>query len=177
MRRPLTLLTILLLLLSGSACAQSSLRDLDGTVHSVPELAAQPGVEALVLVVWCSRCPSCRGVERDLVAYSQQAGDKVRVYAVDPHPADSPERIREFLKGQGLSLNVLRDSEQAMIESLKIDRTTTALVYDKTGKLRYFGPFQGAGQGYARDAVADVLAGHDVSMKTRPLKGCPIPKP
>ena len=56
-------------------------------------------------------------------------------------------------------------------------RNRARVAYDKTGKLRYMGPFQGDGAGFARDAVTQVLAGQEVSMKTRPLKGCPIPKP
>ena len=176
MMKRLALVTTMMGVLLCSASAQS-LRDLDGQAHSIPELAAQPGTEAVVLVIWCSRCGSCRGAERDLAVYSEQGGEKVRVYAVDPHPSDTPEKIKRFLTGQGIKLNVLRDPSQALISGLKIDKTTTALVYDKTGKLRYLGPFQGDGSGFARDAVTQVLAGHEVSMKTRPLKGCPIPKP
>jgi thiol-disulfide isomerase/thioredoxin len=170
------ILLALLGALSGPTPAQS-LRDLDGKARSIPELIAQPGTEAVVLVVWCSQCGSCRGGERDLAEYAKQGGDKIRVYAVDPHPTDTPEKIKRFLTGQGLKLNVLRDPNQSLVSGLKIDRTTTALVYDKAGKLRYIGPFQGDGQGYARDAVTQVLAGQEVSIKTRPLKGCPIPKP
>lgn len=165
---------LLLGLLALPASAQA-LRDLDGKARSIPELAAQPGTEAVVLVVWCSQCGSCRGGERALAEYAQHSGNKVRVYAVAPHPADSPERIKTFLTGQGLKLPVLRDVHQSLVKGLKIDRTTTALVYDKAGKLRYMGPFQGDGKGFARDAVDDLLAGREVGMKSRPLKGCPIP--
>lgn len=164
------------LLLAGllgavSPAAAQTLRDLDGKARSVPELAAQSGTEALVLVIWCSHCGSCRGNERPLAEYTRSSGPKVKVYAVDPHPADSPERIKKFLTGQGIKLNVLRDPNQLLVNAFKIDRTTTALVYDKKGKLHYIGPFQGDGKGFARDAVDQVLAGADVSVKTRPLKG------
>jgi thiol-disulfide isomerase/thioredoxin len=176
MKKRLAFIACLMGIMVCSASAQS-LRDLNGQAHSIPELTAQPGTEAVVLVIWCSQCGSCRGAERDLAEYSKQGADKVRVYAVDPHPSDTPEKIKRFLTGQGIKLNVLRDPGQALISGLKIDKTTTALVYDKTGKLRYLGPFQGDGSGFARDAVTQVLAGQEVSMKTRPLKGCPIPKP
>lgn len=154
-----------------------TLKGLDGRPHSIPELLAQRGTEALVLVVWCSHCGSCRGNERALAEYAAQNGEQVKVYAVDPHPADTADRIRRFLAGQGLQMTVLRDPSQTLISSLKIDRTTTAMVYDREGRLRYLGPFQGDGKGFARDAVEDVLAGRDVSMKSRPLKGCLIPGP
>lgn len=175
MMKRLVLLSILGASLTVAAPAQT-LRDLEGKLHSVPELTAQKGTEALVLMVWCSQCGSCRGAERDVAAFAKQEADKVRLYLVDAHPADTPEKIKRFLVGQGLKLDVLRDTNQALISSLKIDRTTTTMVYDKKGKLRYFGPFQGDGKGFAEDAVADILAGREVGMKSRPLKGCPIPR-
>lgn len=168
---------ILPLLLAGllgtavSPAAAQTLRDLDGKARSVPELAAQAGNEALVLVVWCSHCGSCRGNERPLAEYTRSSGSKVKVYAVDPHPADNPERIKKFLTGQGIKLDVLRDPNQSLINAYKIDRTTTALVFDKRGKLRYIGPFQGDGKGFAKDAVGELLAGGEVTVKSRPLKG------
>ena len=171
----LTLALLLGFVLPGAA--QTNLRDLSGQAHSVAEMAAKPGTEAVVLVVWCSQCGSCRGVEREIASFAAADPDKVRVVAVAPHPGDSPDRIKTFLKGQGIKLEVMRDANQAMVRALHIDRTTTTLVYDKKGKLRYMGPFTGSGEGFAKDAVAQVLAGEEVSMKTRPLKGCPIPLP
>lgn len=163
------------LCLTVGAGAQT-LRDLDGRLHSIPEMVAQKDTDAVVLVIWCSQCGSCRGNERPLAEYAQKMGPRVKVYAVDPHPGDTPDRIRRFLKGQGIKLDVLRDANQALISAFKINRTTTALVYDKQGKLRYLGPFRGDGKGYAGDAVEEVLAGREVSMKSRPLNGCPIPR-
>ena len=161
----------LLLILIGPATSQS-LTDLEGKPHTLAELASKPDQDAMVLVVWCSRCGSCRSGERDLAAYTANCGPRVKVYALSCHPTDSPERIKTFLSGQGIKLNVMRDPTQALVvTAMKIDRTTTALVYDKTARLRYIGPFQGDGKGFARDAVADILAGREVGMKSRPLKG------
>ncbi len=176
MRRTLGILCTLLAL-GTPVFAQTNLRDLNGQAHSVAEMAAKPGTEAVVLVVWCSQCGSCRGIEREVASYAAEDPKRVRVVAVSPHPGDSPERIKKFLKGQRINLEVMRDANQAMVRALHIDRTTTTLVYDNKGKLRYMGPFTGSGEGFAKDAVREVLAGQEVSMKSRPLKGCPIPKP
>ena len=176
MRRTLGLFCVMLSLLAPSL-AQTNLRDLNGQAHSVAEMVAKPGTEAVVLVVWCTQCGSCRGAEREVAKFAAEDPQKVRVVAVTPHPGDSPERIKKFLKGQGVKLEVMRDANQAMVSALHIDRTTTTLVYDNKGKLRYMGPFTGSGDGFAQDAVRQVLAGQEVSMKSRPLKGCPIPKP
>ncbi len=176
MRRSLGLICAILTLIAP-AFGQTNLRDLKGQAHSVAEMVAKPGTEAVVLVVWCTQCGSCRGSERAVAKLAAEDPKRVRVVAVTPHPGDSPERIKKFLKGQGINLEVMRDANQAMVRAMHIDRTTTTLVYDSKGALRYMGPFTGSGDGFAQDALREVLAGREVSMKTRPLKGCPIPKP
>lgn len=174
MRGTIIRLCVLLALVTPGL-GQTNLRDLSGQAHSVREMTSSPGTEALVLVVWCSQCGSCRGIEREIADFAKQDSKKVRVIVVAPHPGDSPEKVKSFLKGQGLELEVMIDSNQAMVKALRIDRTTTTLVYDKDGKMRYMGPFTGAGEGFAKDAVEQILAGQEVGMKSRPLQGCPIP--
>ncbi len=156
------------LMLALAAPGWAQLRDLEGNSHSVAQLAA--GQKALVLVVWCSRCHSCRNVERELATFSREG---VRLCAVDPHPADSAERLRSFLSDQELALEVLLDPDQSFLDVFRIGRTTTALVFDQTGRLRYLGPFKE----FAGPAVEDVLAGREVKVSTRPQQGCPIPRP
>lgn len=156
------------LLLALAAPGWAQLRDLEGAPHTVAELAA--GQKATVLVVWCSRCHSCRGVEGDLAAFSRPG---VRLLVVDPHPADDADRVRSFLTDQGLALEALLDPDQSFLRQYQIDRTTTALVFDQSGRLRYFGPFQD----HAAVAVDEVLGGQEVTVPTRPLQGCPIPRP
>ena len=158
---------LLCLLLALAAPGWAQLQDLDGRPHSVAELTADH--QATVLVVWCSRCHSCRGVEGELASFAREG---VKLYAVDPHPADDAQRVRSFLAEQGLSLEVLLDPAQSFLTGFGIDRTTTALVFDQAGKLRYFGPFQD----YAAAAVEEVVSGHEVTVPTRPLQGCPIPR-
>ena len=149
-----------------------SLRDLDDNPLSVTTLLAPEETETLVLVVWCTQCGSCRGVEDQLEAYAEEAGPEVQVFAVTPHPVDSPERVRAFLKQRKSGLRVLRDPTQALVSALKIDRTTTTLVYDKTGKLRYLGPFQ---KDQIAEAVEAISSNRAVEPVGRPLRGCPIP--
>ncbi len=164
---------LLLWLFCSLPLSAQALRDLEDKPQSVSELLAPAETEALVLVVWCSQCGSCRGIEKTLETYAREVSPQVRVLAVTPHPADSPERIRAFLKKSGLELPVLRDPTQTLVNGLKVDRTTTSLVYDKTGRLRYLGPFQ---VGQIREAVGAVLSGREAEPFSRPLKGCPIPR-
>lgn len=173
MCRWLSLLGILGWLLSPVSA--QTLQDLQGQSRSVQELLAQPGTEALLLVVWCSHCGSCRTGERELARYAQQSPPGLKVLALSPHPADTPDKIRRFLSGQGLSLEVVRDRQQALVRRLGITRTTTAILYDRRGQVRYLGPFQGDGAGFASDAAQQLLAGREVTMSTRPQKGCPLP--
>ena len=164
---------LLLWLCCSIAGSAQTLRDLEDKPHSVSELLTPAETEALVLVVWCSQCGSCRKIEKDLEKYSREVGPRVQVFAVTPHPADSPRRVSAFLQGNGSVLRVLRDPTQSLVNGLKIDRTTTALVYDKAARLRYLGPFQ---EDQVREVVAAVSSGREVEVVSRPLKGCPIPR-
>ena len=165
-------LLLLWLCCSLSAGAQS-LQDLEGQPHTVADLLAPQKTQALVLVVWCSHCGSCRQMEKDLEKYAQEAGPEVRVFAVTPHPADTPQRVRASLKEKESGLPVLRDPNQTLVSGLKVDRTTTALVYDKSAQLRYIGPFQ---EDQVGEVVEAVSSGREVEVVSRPLKGCPIPR-
>ena len=130
-----------------------------------------------MLVVWCSRCGSCRGAESEIVHLSKLWGEQVKVLAVDPHPADDPQSVNSYLQNKSLPLAVILDPSQTLLKAFAIDRTTTALVFDRHGKMRYFGPLQGEGPGFAADALKAVVAHRPVNSKTRPLRGCPIPGP
>ncbi len=169
-------LGLVLLVLVGSPClAQVSLQELDGKTANLETLFARAQTKAVVLVVWCSHCGSCRSLEEELDSYRETVSPEVRVFAVAPHPADSPQRIRSFLKEKELGLPVLVDSTQAFLRLYRIDRTTTALVFDRDKKLRYFGPFKSEDQDFAKEAVKRVVRGAQVETPNRALKGCPIP--
>lgn len=171
------LVGLALLFLASSTCsAQVGLRDLQGHSVTFEQLFSHPETQAVVFVVWCSHCGSCRSLEKELTEYSKAGSPEVKVYALDPHPSDSAERVRAFLAEQKLELPVLLDPSQAFTLSLRIDRTTTTLVYDRERQLRYFGPFRSNEEGYAKAAVQQVISGGRVETTHRPLRGCPIPR-
>lgn len=163
--------------LAQPSLAQGPFADLQGHSSSLEQLVSSDGAQAVMLVVWCSRCGSCRGAETQIVHLSQLWGRQVKVLAVDPHPADDPCSVRKYLQDKSLPLTVVLDPSQALLSTFAIDRTTTALIFDRHGKLRYFGPLQGEGSGFAADALKAVVAHRPVKTKTRPLRGCPIPQP
>lgn len=156
---------------SLSAGAQT-LWDLQGQRQELKDLLTPAQTKAAVLVIWCSQCGSCRQAEGEIETYAREYGPQVRVVAVTPHPADTPERVLTFLKEKSSELEVMRDPSQTLLQGYKIDRTTTALVYDKEAKLRYVGPFQDE---ETKLAVKDVLDGRRPEVSRRPLRGCPIP--
>lgn len=157
---------LLLALLAGP-----TFTDLDG--RPVTELTSPTGV--VVMVVWCSTCGSCRANQAALDQLHRDYRDQVAVVALDAHPADTPERVRARLTEARSQLPVLFDPPGGMVDRLGIEFTTTTLVFDQAGTLRYFGPMVTEEGPLARRAVEELLAGRDVTVPARPQAGCPLP--
>lgn len=114
---------------------------------------------------WCSQCHSCRVLEPELVKLYEELGQQVAVVAVDASFFDDEQAIARY----GLPVPVLRDPRGGLSDCLRIDLTTTTVIFDGRQRLRYFGGF-----GSARAALLELLAGKPVSQPTTPLQGCPI---
>lgn len=166
---------LLFLALAQGVMAQASFSTLEGRPVTLQNLLEADDQRPLVLVVWCSLCGSCRAGEPYLERFGQQWNDKVRVFAVTPHPADTPDKVKEYLTKNEVSLQVLRDPGQSVLKAFNIDRTTTALLFDTQGRLQYIGPLKEGDASFAADAVNALLSGQPVKVPNRPLKGCTIP--
>ncbi len=171
-------MTFLLCLLVGVALASSPVGQAvpnftlynpnTGEGRTLRQLA--PG-KPLVMVVWCSTCASCRGVEADIDKLARDYAGKAVVVAVDGNRPEPSESIQRALKAKNLTFPVWLDRDARLIDHYGIDSTTSTLVVDAQGRLRYFGRF---GDGLGRKAVDQMLAGEEVSPTTSELLGCPI---
>ncbi len=146
---------------------------LDGRQRKLSELQRDRDLTAdgtLVLTFWCSFCHSCRDVEQALEAMAGQYRRKVGVMALDASHGETPERIAAFAKEQKLTLPIALDPSGKTADLFGTRVTTTTVVIDKEGVLRYRGQFDG-GHAYAQQAVRAVLAGEPVRSKETRQKG------
>ena len=125
----------------------------------------------LVLTFWCSFCHSCRHVEADLDKLAKQNQGKAGVIALDASFGETADGVAAFAKKKGLTLPIALSTNSSAADVLGVNSTTTTLVIDSKGTLRYFGQFAGSGKTYAADALRAVLAGEEVSVKTTLPKG------
>ena len=127
----LTILGFLALLMAAAGTASAlpwrgAWKDLDGAAIT----ATQPGDKHL-MVFWGTWCVECRGkLKTQLPALMNRRSFGVWTVNVDKDVG----RAREFVKREGISVPILRDSEKRMQTELKIFSVPQWVVFRHSGK-------------------------------------------
>jgi RNA polymerase sigma factor (sigma-70 family) len=154
----------------GDKVPDFALRDLDGRVLQFSELrenAMRGNRGTIVLSFWCSTCSSCRRVERHLDKLAKDYQGQALVLALDANAGEAPENVKAFAKKHGLTLPIFLNSDGRAADVFGTEVTTTTVVIDRDGVLRYCGRFRdGDRHAYVEDALKAVLAGNEVVVKT-----------
>ena len=158
----------------GDKAPDFAVRTLDNKLVKLSELQkdqrrTKSGV--VVLSFWCSTCHSCRHVEKQLVKLHKDYEGKAAVMALDANLGETAQDVADFIKQQALDLPIVLDPGGHTADLFGTQRTTTTVVIDGAGVLRYCGQFSQKGGGSAEDALRAVLAGQEVAVKTTPHKG------
>src|SRR5262249_37766915 len=158
----------------GDKVPDFSVQTLDGKSVKLSELQkderrTKKGV--VVLSFWCSTCHSCRDVEHLLAKLYKDYEGQVAVIALDANTDETAERVAAFLKKNGLELPIVLDPSGNTADLFGVKRTTTTVVIDGNGVLRYCGQFRQKDGGSAEAALKAVLAGQEVAVKTTPHYG------
>jgi thiol-disulfide isomerase/thioredoxin len=133
--------------------------------------AAMTADGTLVLTFWCSFCHSCRHVEHSLDDLAKQYRGKAAVMAVDASAGETAEAVAEFAKQHNLTLPIALDVSGATADIFGARVTTTTVVIDKSGVLRYRGQFGDRQHAYAQEALQAVLADKDVPVQETRQRG------
>lgn len=147
---------------------------LDGKACKLSELQANTDLTAdgtLALTFWCSFCHSCRDVEMDLNKLASELKGKAGVIAIDASVGETAEEIAEFKTSKGLTLPIAINADASVADLFGIKVTTTTVVIDSEGVLRYCGQFADRDHKYAADALAAVMAGTDVAIPESAHRG------
>ena len=159
----------------GEKVPDFTIKTLDGKSIKLSELQkddkkTKSGV--VVLAFWCSTCHSCRHVEADVAKVAKEYAGKATVIALDANADDDANSVAAFLKKKGLDLPVVLDPSGQSADVLGVKVTTTTVVIDADGVLRYCGQFKArSGGGSAEEALKSVLAGNDVAVTATPHNG------
>jgi thiol-disulfide isomerase/thioredoxin len=153
----------------GSKVPDFSVRTLDGKTVKLSELQkdqkrTKQGV--VVLTFWCSTCGSCRRVEHHLDKLAKDYEGQAAVIALDANAGETAEKVAAFAREKGLALPIVLDPSGRTADVFGTEVTTTTVVIDGKGLLRYCGRF-----GQCEAALKAVLAGKEVAVKTTPHDG------
>ncbi len=153
----------------GAKVPDFSVHTLDGKTAKLSELQSdekrtKKGV--VVLSFWCSTCGSCRRVEHYLDKLAKDYAGQAAVIALDANVGETGERVLAFAKGKGLTMPIVLDPSGRTANLFGAEVTTTTVVIDGHGILRYYGRFRDGDHAYAEEALKAVLAGKEVAVKT-----------
>jgi peroxiredoxin len=158
----------------GDKVPDFSVRTLDDKVVKLSELQKGQGRTkngVVVLSFWCSTCHSCRHVEKQLAKLHKDYEGRAAVMALDANANETAQEVAAFLEKQALALPVLLDAGGHSADLFAAQRTTTTVIIDSEGVLRYCGQFAQSGGASAEDALRAVLAGQEVAVKTTSQRG------
>ncbi|MCI0459357.1 MAG: TlpA family protein disulfide reductase [Gemmataceae bacterium] len=158
----------------GDKVPDFSVQTLDGKSVKLSELQkderrTKKGI--VVLSFWCTTCHSCRDVEHLLAKLSKDYEGQAAVIALDANADETAQDAAAFVKKKGLALPVVLDPSGHTADLFGIRRTTTTVVIDGNGVLRYCGQFRRGDGASAEEALKAVLAGREVAVKTTPHSG------
>lgn len=150
---------------AGEAVKDFEVADLTGKVWKLSELQKKTESGIVCLTFWCTFCHSCRQMDGRFQALAADYKDKATVIGIDASAADDARKIEAFAKAKKFSVPVYVDKGGKVADQFGVKMTTTTLVIDKAGLVRYRGQFGGDAAPYARDALKAVLAGQDPTVK------------
>lgn len=150
--------------------------------------------EVVVLVFLANHCPWVKGMDRDVVAFTEEVkGKDVRVVgvSVNRREDDRLPAMQEHATKAGYNFTYVYDESQELGRALGATRTPEFFVFDGTRKLVYMGlihdsPAQMRQDGsihytegdpqtfYLRDAVTATLDGQPVPAAETRAHGCSV---
>jgi peroxiredoxin len=167
----------------GGPAPALELPDTEGSVHTLP----MPGEVPATVVLWtCNHCPYALGWHDRLVEVARDYGARgVRFLAVNSndaerYPHDSLEAMRERVRDEDWPFPYLHDESQQAARDWAAQTTPHVYVLDADLLVRYEGapdadhmdPALDAA--WLREALDEVLSGHEVSRAETEPVGCSI---
>ena len=129
--------------LAGQEAPPFTLPTLEGTSVSLQD---HLGKDVILLDFWATWCPPCRDLIPDIAEIASEYAPKgVAVYAVNL--GEPPQRVKNFLESEGLSLPVLLDTENAVGALYQVSGIPRVLIIGKDGVVRYDHAGGGPGKG------------------------------
>lgn len=155
----------------GKTLPEFTFQTTDGKSVTLSELRQQPPGGVLLLTFWCTDCASCRATEESLAWMTKEYAKQARVVAIASSANDTAESIEAYLRKHGPKIHVLLDPNGDFAHYLKVNTTTTSIVVDRSGRLRYYGTLKRGKRFFAQQPLKEVLGGKIVGQPRGPIYG------
>jgi peroxiredoxin len=155
----------------GEKVPDFTVSDLTGKTVKLSDLQKRTESGVVSLTFWCTFCHSCRMMDARFQKLAGELKEKATIVAVDASATDNAQRIDDFTKAKKFSVPVFLDSEGRTADLFGVRLTTTTILIDKSGVLRYWGQFGGEANPAAENALRAVLDGKDVAVKETTAAG------
>lgn len=168
----------------SASLASTSLRDIDGHIHTVP---LNPGFKATVLYFVTHDCPISNRYAPEIRRICHDYEPKgVRCLVAYVDPTVGTDEIREHLRQYGGSQPAIHDVDHELVRLADATVTPESALFNETGELVYLGridnlyaalgtPRRRATVSDLRDALDEVLSAKPVSRPRAKAVGCYIP--
>jgi peroxiredoxin len=149
----------------GDKVQDFTVTDIAGKTWKLSELQKRTDSGVVSLTFWCTFCHSCRMMEARFQKAAAEYKDKAAVLGIDASAADTAKKVENFIREKKFSVPVFIDSDGKAADLFGVRLTTTTVVIDKTGILRYRGQFGAEDSPHAQNALRAVLDGKEVAVK------------
>ena len=155
----------------GKTLPEFDFQTVDGENLNLSELRKKSPTGVVLLTFWCTECASCRATEESLAQVTREFAGKAKVVAVASSKDDTPQTVQAYLDKHKTGIEVLMDSKGRFARYLGVDTTTTTVILDQTGRVRYYGTLKRGKKFFAVDPLKQVLAKKIVGQPRGPLYG------
>ncbi len=169
----------------GEKAPEFSLTDVEGNTITLGSLLKTN--RACVVLFICNHCPYVQAYIPRLIQMQNDLREKgVALVGInsndwEAYPEDAPEKMKEYASKWGLNFPYLHDGQQTAADAFGANRTPEIFVVDTQGVVRYEGGIDDCYQDASRamrhplrDAVDEVVAGREVTLKTSYAIGCSL---
>ena len=155
----------------GKALPEFGFQTIGGEELSLSELRKKSPTGVVLLTFWCTECASCRATEESLAQVTKEFAGKAKVVAIASSKDDTPQTVQAYLDKHKPGIEVLMDPKGGFALHLGVDTTTTTVVLDQTGRVRYYGTLKRGNKFFAVDPLKQVLAKKIVGQPRGPRYG------
>ncbi len=140
----------------------------------------------LCIIFSCNHCPYVKAYEDRIIAIQSDYEKELQIVAINSnddvnYPEDSFDEMKKRAKEKGFNFVYLRDTEQTVARAYDATHTPEIFLFDSERKLRYHGKIDDNWQNpnevkepYLRNAIEELLAEKDVTIKETYSIGCTI---